>query len=267
VDVVVHAAARVHIMRDTATDPLTQFRRVNVAGTLKLAREAAAAGVTRLVFLSSVKVNGERTVPGHPFMADDAAAPCDPYGTSKLEAEHGLREVAAATGLEVVIIRPVLVYGPGVAGNFLQMMRWLARGVPLPLGGIANRRSLLALDNLADLVTTVATHPAAPDSTFLVSDGEDISTSDLLARLARAMHTRARLIPVPAALVRAAALALGKRGVAERLLGSLQVDSVRTREALGWVPPVTLDEGLRRTAEWYLRGRDSSQRRAALSGE
>jgi len=246
---VVHAAARVHIMSDTASDPLAEFRRVNVQGTLQLARQAAAAGVRRFVFVSSVKVHGESTTPGHPFTAHDTPAPEDPYGISKLEAEQGLRQIAAETGLEVAIVRPPLVYGPGVKANFASLLRWLGRGRPLPLGAVHdNRRSLVALDNLVDLLLACADHPAAAHQTFLVSDGEDLSTTALLQRMGQALNRPVRLLPVPPALLRLGALVLGKSDVAQRLLGSLQVDIGHTRATLGWSPPISVDEGLRRAA-------------------
>ena len=211
VDVVIHAAARVHVMQDSAVDPLAEYRSVNVQGTLHLARQAAATGVKRFVFLSSIKVNGEVTPPGQPFTMDDGPAPQDPYGISKMEAEDGLREIARRTGMEVVIIRPPLVYGPGVKANFQAMMRWLARGVPLPLGSITqNRRSLVALDNLVDLIVTCIHHPAAANQTFLVSDGEDLSTTDLLRRMGQALGKPARLLPVPPALLKLGAALVGK---------------------------------------------------------
>jgi nucleoside-diphosphate-sugar epimerase len=246
VDTVVHTAARVHVMRNAAADPLAEFRLANVAGTLQLARQAIGAGVRRFVFISSIKVNGERTAPGTPYTADDAPAPVDPYGASKHEAEEGLRRLARESGLEVVIIRPVLVYGPGVKANFRSMMRWIEKGVPLPLGAIDNRRSIVALDNLVDLILRCVQHPAAANQTFLVSDGEDLSTTDLLRRTAAAMGTRARLIPVPAFAIQAAARLLGKSDVAQRLCGSLQVDISKTMQLLEWVPPISVDEGLRR---------------------
>jgi UDP-glucose 4-epimerase len=248
VDAVVHLAARVHVMQETTADPLAEFRRVNVQGTMNLARQAASAGVRRFVFVSSIKVNGEATQLGRPFMADDAPAPLDAYGVSKMEAEQGLREIASQTGMEVVIIRPPLVYGPGVKANFAAMMRWLKRGVPLPLGAIYNQRSLVALDNLVDLIVTCLTHPAAANQTFMVSDGEDVSTTELLRRMGQAMGHPARLLPVPASWLKVAAGLVGKGDVAQRLCGSLQVDISKTRELLGWVPPVSLDEGLRRAA-------------------
>ena len=247
--VVVHLAARVHVMTDTAKNPLDEFRQVNVQGTLNLARQAAAAGVRRFVFVSSIKVNGEATEPGHPFTAEDTPAPLDAYGISKMEAEQGLREISAQTGMEVVIIRPPLVYGPGVKANFAAMMRWLARGVPLPLGAIHNQRSLVALDNLVDLIVTCIAHPAAANQTFLVSDGQDVSTTELLRRMGRAMKRPARLMPVPAGLLEWTAALVGKRDVAQRLCGSLQVDIQKTRQLLGWNPPLTLDQGLKKAAE------------------
>ncbi len=253
VDAIVHTAARVHVMRDSAADPLAEFRRVNVAGTLNLARQAVDAGVRRFVFISSIKVNGEQTLPGRPYTAEDVPAPIDPYGISKHEAEQGLRQLAQETGLEVVIIRPVLVYGPGVKANFLSMMRWLHQGIPLPLGAIHNQRSLVALDNLVDLIVTCLHHPAAANQTFLVSDGEDLSTTALLRRTAAALGRPARLIPVPALVLRTAARLLGKADFAQRLCGSLQVDISKTRELLGWLPLVSVDEALRKTARHFLR--------------
>ncbi|MFP8835085.1 UDP-glucose 4-epimerase family protein [Hydrogenophaga sp. XSHU_21] len=244
---VMHLAARVHIMDDQAADPLAAFRDVNTAGTLNLARQAAAAGVKRFVFVSSVKVLGEATAPARPFLHDHPPAPLDPYGISKHEAEDGLREIAAATGMQVVIVRPPLVYGPGVKANFAAMMRAVQRGLPLPFASVThNRRSFVALDNLVDLLITCIDHPAAANQTFLVSDGEDLSTADLLRRLGKAMGRPARLFPVPPALLQAGADLLGKGDVAQRLLGNLQVDISHTRETLGWTPPITVDEGLRR---------------------
>jgi UDP-glucose 4-epimerase len=248
ISAVVHCAARVHVMADTAANPLAEFRRVNVQGTLNLARQAASGGVRRFVFVSSIKVNGEATQLGRPFTADDAPAPLDAYGVSKMEAEQGLRAIARQTGMELVIIRPPLVYGPGVKANFAAMMRWLKRGVPLPLGAIHNQRSLVALDNLVDLMVTCLTHPSAANQTFLVSDGEDVSTTGLLLRMGQAMGKPARLLPVPASWQKLAAALICKTDVAQRLCGSLQLDISKTRELLGWVPPVSLNEGLRRAA-------------------
>lgn len=252
--VVVHSAARVHVMNDTATDPLVEFRKANVDGTLSLARQAAAAGVQRFVFISSIKVNGEGTRLGHPYRADDMPDPQDPYGVSKMEAEQGLRALASETGMEVVIIRPVLVYGPGVKANFRSMMSWLRKGIPLPLGATGNKRSLVAVDNLVDLITACIDHPAAANQTFLVSDDEDLSTTQLLQRMGKALGRPARLLPVPASLLQAGAAMLGRRAIAQRLCGSLQVDIGKTRELLAWAPPVSVDDALRNTARAFEAG-------------
>lgn len=254
---VVHCAARVHVMADTAANPLDEFRRVNVRGTLNLARQAASAGVRRFVFVSTIKVNGESTQTGMPFTPDDKPAPQDPYSISKCEAEIGLRQLAEKSGMEVVIIRPPLVYGPGVKANFLSMMRWLARGVPLPLGAIHNQRSFVALDNLVGLVVTCIEHPAAANQTFLVSDGYDLSTTELLARLGHALDKPAHLVPVPMKWIQFWAGLLGKKAVVERLCSSLQVDSSKARDLLGWVPPLSVDEALAKTARHYLENQRS----------
>ncbi|HAG72444.1 MAG TPA: NAD-dependent dehydratase [Gammaproteobacteria bacterium] len=246
---VVHCAARVHVMVDKSGNPLEEFRRVNVHGTLNLARQSAAAGVKRFVFVSSIKVNGETTRPVVPFMACDKPAPLDAYGISKMEAEQGLHEIARQTDMEVVIIRPPLVYGPGVKANFAAMMRWLKFGFPLPLGAIHNQRSLVALDNLVDLISTCLSHPAAANQTFLVSDGEDVSTTELLQRMSASIGWPARLIPVPASWLENVAAIVGKKDVARRLCGSLQVDIEKTRNLLDWTPPLTLDEGLKKAAK------------------
>ena len=252
-DAVVHCAARVHVMQDTAQDPLSAFRSVNVEGTLNLARQAAAAGVRRFVFVSSIKVNGEATVLGRPFRADDSPAPQDAYGISKHEAEAGLRQLAIDSGMEVAIVRPPLVYGRGVGANFRAMMGAVARRLPLPLARIKhNRRSMVALGNLVDLLVICISHPAAANRTFLVSDGEDLSTSQLLQRLGQALGRPARLVPVPVRWLEFGAALLGRRSVAQRLCGSLQVDISDTRQQLGWVPPLSVDEGLKRAAEGYL---------------
>ena len=257
VDAVVHCAARVHVMNDSAADPLEAFRRVNVEGTLALAHQAARAGVRRFVFLSSIKVNGEGTASGAPYTADQPPAPSDPYGISKMEAEQGLLELAAATGMEVVIIRPVLVYGPGVKANFLSMMRWLHKGVPLPFGAIHNARSLVALDNLVDLSITCISHPAAANQVFMVSDGEDLSTTVLLRKMASALGKPARLLPGPASLLSTAAIILGKRSLSQRLCGSLQVDIGKTRTLLGWTPPLSVDDALKVTASAYMESQNT----------
>lgn len=250
--VLVHSAARVHVMQDTFGDPLTTYGNANVAGTMSLARQAAAAGVKRFVYLSSVKVNGEFTKAGQPFTADDVPSPEDPYGVSKYEAEQLLKQIARETGMEVVIIRPPLVYGPGVKANFESMMRWVARGMPLPLAAVTeNRRSLVALDNLVDLIVTCLNHPAAANQTFLVSDGEDLSTADLLKRVGGALGHPARLFSMPPALLKLGASLVNKPGIYQRLCGSLQLDITKTRQLLDWTPPVSVDEGLRRAAETF----------------
>lgn len=265
VDAVVHLAARVHVMRDNDLDPLATFRAVNVVATERIARAAVAEGVRRFVYVSSIKVNGEGTQPGQPYTADDEPVPIGPYGISKHEAELALRIVAEETGLEVVIIRPVLVYGPGVRANFLFMMRCLNWGIPLPLGAIDNKRSFVALDNLVDLIVTCSYHPDAPDQTFLVSDGQDLSTTELLSRLAEALGRPARLIPVPAPVLRIAARLLRNADIAERLCGSLQVDITKTRALLNWNPPVNIDAALRKTAESFLAENMISDRNDVLN--
>lgn len=242
----VHCAARVHVMSDLSSDPLAEFREVNVEGTLNLARQAASAGVRRFIFISSIKVNGESTSAGRPFTPSDLPAPEDPYGISKQEAEHALMQLVSETGMQIVIIRPPLVYGPGVKGNFASLIRLMAKELPLPLGAIHNKRSLVSIDNLVDLIIRCIDHPAAANQVFLAADGEDLSTTELLRGVAEAMGRPARLIPVPAGLLSLGAILLGKRAVAQRLLGSLQVDISKAREVLGWKPPISVKEGLRR---------------------
>lgn len=253
VDSVVHLAARVHLMRETAADPLAEFRRINVALTLNLARQAAAAGVKRFVFVSSVKVNGESTPVGQPFEADDMPLPLDAYGVSKWEAEQALMQLAEQTDMELVIIRPVLVYGPGVKANFHAMMRWVVMGVPLPLRSLVNQRSLVALDNLVDLIATCLRHPAAANQVFLVSDGEDLTVTALLERTAAAFGRSARLLPVPMFVLRLSGRALGKEAVVRRLCETLQVDITKTRRLLGWRPPVSVDGALKTTVQHLLK--------------
>lgn len=250
VNVVIHLAARVHVMSDAAADPLTEFLKVNLHGTENLARQAAQANVKRFVYVSSIKVNGEETRDGQKFSETDIPSPQDPYGVSKWQAELALQRIAQETGLEVVIVRPPLVYGPGVKGNFAQMLKVLAKGIPLPLAAVTNnRRSLVALDNLVDLIVTCLSHPAAANQTFLVSDGEDLSTADLLKRMGLALGKPTRLFYVPPSLLKLGATLLKKDGVYQRLCGSLQVDIGKTRQLLDWKPPLSVDEGLRRTAE------------------
>ena len=246
---VVHLAARVHVMNDKSPDPLSHFLQLNAQGTANLARQAATAGVKRFIFLSSIKVNGELTQPGQAFTAEDVPAPEDPYGVSKCEAERLLRLIASETGMEVVIIRPPLVYGHGVKANFNSMMRVLSKGIPLPLAAVTNnRRSLVALDNLVDLIVTCMHHPAAANQTFLVSDGEDLTTAELLIRMGQALRKPARLFYVPTWLLKCGALALNKSSVYQRLCGSLQLDISKTCNVLAWHPPLSVDEGLQRAA-------------------
>ncbi|MFV3333588.1 UDP-glucose 4-epimerase family protein [Pseudomonas sp. NY15437] len=249
VEVVIHCAARVHVMDEQAADPLAEFRAVNVEATRHLAQQAAAAGVTRFVFVSSIKVNGEETAAGRPFTADATPRPQDAYGQSKLEAEQALFAIAAQTGLEVVVVRPPLVYGPGVKANFASLMRALQRRLPLPFGAIDNRRSLVARDNLVDLLLCCARHPAAAGQVFLVSDGEDLSTAQLCRGLSQALGVRPRLLPVPPALLRLLGRLTGRSQQVQRLLGSLQVDISATCRRLDWRPPVRVEQALRETAQ------------------
>ena len=221
IDTVVHLAARVHVINDSACDPLAEFRAVNVDGTLNLARQAADAGVRRFVFISTVKVNGEESSPGRPFTETDHPAPQDAYAVSKYEAEQGLLQLASETDMDVVVIRPPLVYGPGVMANFRKMMLWLCKGLPLPLGAIQNKRSLVAIDNLIDLIVTCISHPLAANQIFLVADGEDVSTTELLQRLGKVLRKPARLLPIPSWIVMYVALGMGKQAMAQRLCCSL----------------------------------------------
>lgn len=255
VDVIVHCAARVHMMNDNVADPLSEFRKVNTLATLNLARRAAEAGVRRFIFLSSIKVNGEITIKGESFHSTDKFVPDDPYGLSKYEAEQGLLALAKETGMEVVIIRPPLVYGPGVRANFASMMKWLYKGVPLPFGSVHNKRSLVALENLVDFIALCIDRkksPKAADQVFLISDGQDVSTTELLRKVAKAFDKKALLLPVPVILMEFAAKLLGKGDMATRLFGSLQVDSSKARDLLGWEPVISMDEQLKKTADQYL---------------
>lgn len=245
VQTVLHCAARAHVMRESAVDALSEYREVNVAGTLRLAQQSAAAGVKRFVFLSSIGVNGNHSTV--PFSEASEPHPHDAYAISKWEAEQALLTLAAQTGMEVVIIRSPLVYGPGVPGNFGSMVRWVRRGLPLPLGAVQNQRSLVALDNLVSLVMLCADRersPQAANQVFVVADGEDVSTSTLLRKVARAAGRPSRLLPVPSSWLRAGARLLGKQAVADRLLGNLQVDATKARRLIGWRPVITMDEQL-----------------------
>ena len=251
VDCVIHCAARAHVMHETEADALAAYRSVNVDGSRRLAEQAAAAGVRRLVYLSSIKVNGESTdgLP-RPFGArNDEVNPEDSYGVSKWEAEQALWAVAASTCLEVVVVRPPLVYGPSVKGNLARLLKLVRLGVPLPFGAVQNQRSLIGLDNLVDLLIRCVDHPAAAGQTLLVSDGEDISTPDLLRYMANALGRSARLLPVSVALLRLVGRALGKQAEIDRLVGSLKIDSRHTRELLDWNPPVSVAEGIRRMVQ------------------
>ena len=243
VTAVVHLAARVHVMHETGSQALQAYRRINTDGTLSLARQSAAAGVQRFVFLSSIKVNGEQGT----YTEADLPKPEDPYAVSKFEAEVGLKAIAAATGMRITVIRPPLVYGAGVRANFRALARAVARGIPLPFGAVRNRRSLVALPNLVDLIFVCLTDPRAANQVLLVSDGDDLSTPELVRRLARAIGRPARLIPVPVPILMAGATLFGQRAAARRLLGSLRVDISTTRRLLGWSPPVSVDAGLRQT--------------------
>ena len=286
VDVVIHLAARVHVMKDTAIDPLAEFLRVNLFGTSNLAQQAARAGVQRLVYVSSVKVNGEQTAPistlspnpsdettshstkraknarqvaGYPiegegknvFCESDDPDPQDPYAISKWRAEQDLRRIAHETGLEVVIVRPPLVYGPGVKGNFIHLLAAIDRGIPLPLAGANNLRSLVYVGNLVDALIACATHPAAAGQTYLVSDGEDVSTAMLVEKIAHALGRKSRTFYFPPDILRAVAAVLGRAEQVDRLFGALRVSDEKIRSELAWVPPYTLEQGLRATAEWY----------------
>ena len=252
VDVVVHLAARVHVMADNSNDPLAEFRAVNCDATLLLAQLAADAGVKRFVFISSVKVNGEMTELKKPFKPEDQHVPKDPYGLSKYEAEQGLLALAKETGMEVVVIRPPLVYGPGVRANFVSMMKWIYKGVPLPFGAISNQRSLVALDNLVGFIIHCLSHPKAANEVFLISDGEDVSTTELLQKVSKSLDTKPWLIPFPVNWMIFTARLIGKKDLANRLFSSLQVDSSKATDLLGWKPVITMDEQLKKTADAYL---------------
>jgi nucleoside-diphosphate-sugar epimerase len=256
VDVVIHLAARVHMMKESAADPMRAFRATNVEMTEALALSAARLGVKRFVYASSIKVNGEGTV-DEPFTATDEPGPKDPYAVSKWEAEKVLRRIARETGLAVSFVRPPLGYGPDVRGNFLRLLRLVQREMPLPLGALRNRRSMIYNDNLADALIACALHPAAVGKTYLVSDGEDLSTPDLIGQLAIGMGKRARLWRVPPAALELAGRLSGKRKEVQRLTGSLVVDSSPIQRELGWRPPIGVEEGLRRTIRWFIAAANS----------
>lgn len=249
IDVVIHTAARVHQMNDKSEDPLLAFMEVNCFGTLNLARQAAQAGVKRFIFLSSMKVNGEKTEQGVSFRFDDIPVSHDPYGISKSEAEVGLLEIAVNTNLEIVIIRPPLVYGPGVKANFLALMKLSQRNLPIPLGSVNNKRSFVALDNLVDLINTCVDHPNASNKVFLVSDDSDVSTSELLTLMAAAFGRKARLLNIRPGLLKLTARILRKRSIVDRLCDDFQIDIQHTKDTLSWKPRISMIEGIRQCAE------------------
>ncbi|MEK9141282.1 MAG: NAD-dependent epimerase/dehydratase family protein [Nitrospirota bacterium] len=249
VEVIVHLAARVHVMTDTSADPLHAFRKVNVAWTERLARAATAEGVRRFVYMSSIKVNGEQSMV--PFTERDSPNPQDPYGLSKWEAEQALATVSSQTGLETVVIRSPLVYGPGVGGNFLQLLHVLGKGIPLPLAGVENRRSLVYRENLVDALSRCVHDKVATGQTYLVSDGEDLSTPELIRRLGKALGVSVRLWPLPFSILGGIGQLIGKQLVVDRLLTSLPVDSSKIRKELDWHPPFSVDQGLDATVTWF----------------
>ncbi len=251
VDVVIHLAARVHVMKDVASDPLAEFSKVNVLGTVNLAEQAVKAGAKRFVYVSSIKVNGEETVAGHVYSEADTPAPQDPYGISKWQAEQSLQGIGRETGLEVVVVRPPLVYGPGVKGNFISLLAAIDKGTPLPLAGADNARSLVFVGNLADALSACAAHPLAAGKTFLVSDGADVSTATLAEKIAASLGRKSRSFYFPPVLLRIAATLLGRSAQIDRLFGSLRVSNKKIRHELSWEPPYSLEQGLLETANWY----------------
>ena len=255
IEFVVHLAARVHVMKDNSTDPLAAYRKINVAATENLARHAAAMGVKRFVFMSSVKVNGEES--WKPYTEADKPVPVDSYGISKMEAELTLRKIANETGMAVVILRPPLVYGPGVKANFLKLLQAVDRRMPLPFEGVKNQRSLIYVENLVDAIVACMQHPNAPGQTFLVSDGKDVSTPELIRMMSALLHKQPRLFSVPGLCLHIASRLTGKGPAMDRLIGSLTVDTTKITEELDWRPPFNLQEGLEETVEWY-RGIGSS---------
>lgn len=258
-DTVIHLAARVHVMADVHSDPLRAYREVNVDGSINLARQAAECGVKRFVFVSSVKVHGEGTH-DTPYRSTDRPAPCDAYGISKLEAETALLQLGQTTGMQIVIVRPPLVYGPGVKANFLNLIKVVRRGIPLPFGCAAGRRSMVAIENLVDLLILCTQHPKAPGQVFLVSDGADLTIGELVRMLAQALGKKVVLLPVPVWMMRTSAKVLGKSAIADRLFGSLQVDITHTRATLGWSPIVSAQGAIDQTVAAFLRLEKSKTR-------
>jgi len=254
VDVIVHTAARVHVMSDNSSDPLDEYREVNTFGTINLAKQAIESGVKRFIFISTIKVNGESTLVDSPFKADDPREPQDFYGQSKAEAEEQLLELAQQTGLEVVIIRPPLVYGPGVKANFASLLNWVDRGIPLPFGCIStNRRSLISITNLVDLIICCIEHPKAVHQVFLASDDHDLSTKGIILNMCKALGKPNRMLPVPILLYRIAGKLFKKEDVCERLIGSLQIDITKTKELLTWTPPQKIEDGFKEIASTFIK--------------
>ena len=251
IDVVIHLASRVHKLIDVSINPLADYRGVNTGGTQKLAEMSAQAGTRRLIFMSTIKVNGEKTT-GAAFTENHTAPPQDPYAISKWEAEQALRNTSDAAGLEIVILRPPLVYGQGVKANFLRLLDMVNKNIPLPLSMVNNKRSMIYIGNLVDAIIKCIEHPNAVNKTFLVSDGQDISTPDLIRMIAGAMGKKARLFPCPAPLLKMIGNVAGKSDEIERLTGSLQIDSAKIRRELSWTPPFTMEQGLRMTADWFM---------------
>ncbi|MBU3604092.1 SDR family oxidoreductase [Polynucleobacter sp. AP-Kaivos-20-H2] len=259
VDTIVHLAARVHVMEDRASNPLEKYRKANVISTLNLARQAANAGVKRFIFLSSIKVNGEKTNLGEPFTEHSIPKPEDPYGVSKLEAEEGVREICNATGMEYVLIRPPLIYGPGVKANYQKLMRLVQKRLPLPLGGIVNQRSMLALDNLIDFILLVARHPKAANQLFLLSDSQAYSTPHLIERMSKCMgYTSSRLISIPAQILRIAGLCLGQKAAVDRLTESLEVSTRKAHQLLNWNPPLNVEQAIQITVNDFLSSQEAA---------
>lgn len=252
IDCIVHCAGRAHVLKEKSSDPLAEFRKVNLHGTLALARAAASAGVRRFIFLSSIGVNGAATVNGV-FDENSLAKPTANYAQSKLEAEQALAAISAEMAMEIVIIRPPLVYSADAPGNFARLMRLVSSGIPLPFNLVKNKRSMVALENLTDFIVTCVTHPGAANQTFLISDGADVSTPDILRYLARGMGLRLRLLPIPVPLLRLGAKAAGKLNLFEQLCGSLVIDSTKARDVLGWQPPVKPEDALIKAGQDYVR--------------
>jgi nucleoside-diphosphate-sugar epimerase len=255
IDIVVHLAARVHVLNDSDSDPLSAYREVNVDGTLNLLKQSASAGVKRFIFLSSIKVNGEETIEGNRFSEDSTPNPIDPYGVSKFEAEEGLKKFCREVGMEYVIVRPPLMYGPGVKANFHKLLDVIYRSIPLPFACINNRRSMLALGNLVDFLSVALTHPGAANQIFLLSDGEDVSTKELIEKISLAMGKQSRLIPVPVSMLKLIGSLFGRSQALSRLLGSLQIDSSKARGRLNWTPPLTIQEGIALSVKDFLVGK------------